>query len=47
MSEFLAFCFIGYIVYIFMFPDTSSISYKMGRGVGNKTRKFGEWIMKD
>lgn len=28
-------------------PDTNSTSYRLGRGVGNKTRKFGEWLMKD
>lgn len=47
MGEFLAFCFIGYIVYLFMFPNTNSTSYRLGRGMGNKTRQLGEWIMKD
>lgn len=28
-------------------PDKNSTSYRLGRGVGNKTRKLGEWIMKD
>lgn len=28
-------------------PDTNSTSYRMGRGLGSKTRKLGEWIMKD
>jgi hypothetical protein len=28
-------------------PDTSSTSYRLGRGMGNKTRKLGEWLMKD
>lgn len=28
-------------------PDTNSTSYRLGRGLGNKTRKLGEWIMKD
>jgi len=28
-------------------PDTNSTSYRLGRGMGNKTRKLGEWIMKD
>lgn len=32
---------------IFGPPDTSSTSYRLGRGLGNKTRKLGEWIMKD
>ena len=27
--------------------DTNSTSYRLGKGLGNKTRKFGEWIMKD
>lgn len=47
MGEFLAFLFISYIVYLLMFPDTNSTSYKLGRGVGNKTRKFGEWLTRD
>lgn len=29
------------------FPDTNSTSYRLGRGLGNKTRKLGEWIMDD
>jgi hypothetical protein len=29
------------------YPDTSSTSYRLGKGLGNKTRKLGEWIMKD
>lgn len=28
-------------------PNTNSTSYKLGKGLGNKTRKLGEWIMKD
>lgn len=28
-------------------PDTNTTSYRLGRGLGNKTRKLGEWIMKD
>ena len=28
-------------------PDKNSTSYRLGRGLGNKTRKLGEWIMKD
>jgi hypothetical protein len=47
MGEFLAFLFIGYIAYLFMFPNTDSRSYRLGRGVGNKTRKFGEWLTRD
>ena len=47
MGEFLAFLFIGYIVYLFMFPNTDSTSYRLGRGVGNRTRQFGNWLMKD
>lgn len=27
--------------------DETSTSYRLGRGLGNKTRKFGEWLMKD
>lgn len=29
------------------YPDTNSTSYKLGRGMGSKTRKLGEWIMKE
>jgi hypothetical protein len=47
MGEFLAFLFIGYIFYLFMNPNTDSRSYRLGRGVGNKTRKFGEWLTRD
>lgn len=28
-------------------PDTNSTSYRLGKGVGNKTRKFGEWLTRD
>lgn len=28
-------------------PNTNSSSYKLGKGLGNKTKKLGEWIMKD
>jgi hypothetical protein len=28
-------------------PNSNSTSYRLGRGVGNKTRKFGEWLMRD
>lgn len=28
-------------------PNTNSTSYRLGRGLGNKTRKLGEWIMDD
>lgn len=47
MGEILAFLFIGYVAYLFMFPDTNSTSYRLGRGTGNKIRGFGNWIMKD
>lgn len=29
------------------FPDTNSTSYRLGRGMGSKARKAGEWLMKD
>ena len=36
------------ILYIvFSPPNKNSTSYRLGRGLGNKTRKLGEWIMKD
>jgi hypothetical protein len=28
-------------------PNKNSTSYRLGRGLGNKTRKLGEWIMDD
>lgn len=42
----LAAIVIGVLKAIFA-PDTNSTSYRLGRGLGNKTRKLGEWIMKD
>lgn len=48
MGEFLGFLFLCYIVYLFVAPpNTDSSSYRLGRGVGNKTRKFGEWLTRD
>jgi len=47
MGEFLGLLFVGYMIYKFLCPDTNSTSYRLGRGMGNKTRKLGEWIMKD
>jgi hypothetical protein len=49
MVEFLA--MLGFIIvfcYIVSAPaDTNSTSYKVGKGVGNKARKFGEWLTRD
>ena len=28
-------------------PNTSSTSYRLGKGLGSKTRRLGDWIMKD
>lgn len=28
-------------------PNKNSTSYRLGRGLGSKTRKLGEWIMDD
>jgi len=49
MGEFLATLFICYILYIVFFSpvNTNSSSYRLGRGVGNKTRQFGNWLTKD
>lgn len=49
MGEVLALLFVGFMVYIFMFPNTNSnsTSFRLGRGVGNKARKFGEWLTRD
>ena len=32
---------------IFSPPDKNSTSYRLGRGLGKKTRKLGKWIMED
>lgn len=47
--EILGTLFAIYIVYIILFsePDKSSTSYRLGRGVGKKTKKLGKWIMDD
>lgn len=47
MGEILGFLFLGYIVYLFLCPNTDSTSYRLGRGVGKKTKKFGKWLMDD
>lgn len=48
MGEILGFLFLIYIVWLFIGPaDTNSTSYRLGRGVGNKTKKFGKWLMDD
>lgn len=35
------------IVKSFYNPNTDSISYRIGKGCGNKARHFGEWLTKD
>lgn len=36
------------IAYICFAPaNKDSTSYKLGRGLGGKTRKLGDWIMKE
>tara|TARA_B100001094_G_scaffold21461_1_gene18148 strand:+ start:4676 stop:4822 length:147 start_codon:yes stop_codon:yes gene_type:complete len=47
--EILGTLFFIYIVYIIFFaePDKSSTSYRLGKGVGKKTKKLGKWIMDD
>ena len=48
MGEFLGLVFFVYLVFLFLSPpNKNSTSYRLGRGVGNKTRKFGEWLTKD
>jgi len=41
--------FLLYLVYLIFFaqPDTNSTSYRLGKGLGKKTRKLGKWIMDD
>lgn len=29
------------------FYRRDTLSYRMGKGLGNRTRQLGEWIMKD
>jgi len=38
-----------WIIYLIFFapPNTDSTSYKLGRGLGRKTKKLGKWIMDD
>lgn len=47
----MGYLILAVIVFFFVkgiyFPDTNSTSYKLGRGMGSKTRKLGEWIMRD
>ena len=35
------------IIKSFYEPNTSSTSYRVGKGCGNKTRQFGKWLTKD
>ena len=40
--------FLGIIVYVMCSPvNTDSTSYKLGKGIGNKTRKLGKWLMEE
>lgn len=47
----IGFIFLTIIVLAFLSgifaPNTDSVSYRLGKGTGNKVRKLGEWIMKD
>ncbi len=47
--EILGTLFALYIVYVIFFakPDKTSTSYRLGKGVGSKTKKFGKWLMDD
>lgn len=47
MGQILAFLFFSYLIYLFLFPDTNSTSYRLGKGTGNKVRQFGDWLTKD
>lgn len=48
MDNLMGFLILAVILYIvFSPPNKNSTSYRLGRGLGNKTRKLGEWIMKD
>lgn len=39
---------IAFIAYILLAPvNKNSTSYRLGRGLGSKTRRLGEWIMRD
>jgi len=47
--EILGTLFALYIIYLIFFakPDTSSTSYRLGKGLGSKTKKLGKWMMDD
>ncbi len=47
--EILGTLFALYIIYLIFFaqPDKSSTSYRLGKGLGSKTKKLGKWIMDD
>jgi hypothetical protein len=47
--EILGTLFAFYIIYLIFFaePDKSSTSYRLGKGLGSKTKKLGKWMMDD
>ena len=48
MENLMGFIVLGFILYIICAPpNKNSTSYKLGRGVGSKTRKLGKWLMDD
>ncbi len=48
MENLMGFIVLGVILYIvFAPPNKNSTSYKLGRGVGKKTKKLGKWLMDD
>lgn len=48
MESIFGFVILFFILFIlFSPPNKNSTSYRLGRGLGNKTRKLGKWIMED
>lgn len=48
MEGLLGILFFCYIAYLILSPaDTNSTSYRLGRGIGSKTKKVGKWLMDD
>lgn len=48
MENLMGFVVLAVVLYIiFSPPNKNSTSYRLGKGLGKKTRKLGEWIMND
>ena len=47
MGFILAILVVMIVIKSFYYPDTNSTASRLGKGCGNKTRQFGEWLTKD